>query len=181
MATRSLSRVMRRRWVSRRALLRGIGMDSVHAAAKTTPKSCSDVPDDVSRSSRSRSSPARWGRMRFSPSCCSRCCGCSSSTCRSHTGYGGRLPETTACSISPAAPWCTSMPASPGWSPRCAVKRRGYGTENLAPYDLSLAVIGTGCLGSAGSGSTAARRSAPFRALVAIVRNASCGVRGALT
>jgi Amt family ammonium transporter len=28
----------------------------------------------------------------------------------------------------------------------CDGPRRGYGTENLSPYDLSLAVIGTGLL-----------------------------------
>ena len=60
---------------------------------------------------------------------------------------GGFLGSRRACSISPAAPWCISMPASPAWSPRYVLgARRGYGTENLAPYDLSLAVIGTGLL-----------------------------------
>jgi Amt family ammonium transporter len=37
-------------------------------------------------------------------------------------------------------------------------RRHGYGTENLAPFDLSLAVIGTGMLGSDGSASMAGRR-----------------------
>ena len=36
-------------------------------------------------------------------------------------------------------------------------KRSGYGSENLSPHNLSLAVIGTGLFGSAGSASTAAR------------------------
>ena len=43
-------------------------------------------------------------------------------------------------------------------------KRYGYGTDNFAPHDLSLAVIGTGLLGSAGLDSMAGRRSAPARA-----------------
>jgi Amt family ammonium transporter len=61
-------------------------------------------------------------------------------------------------------------------------KRRGYGTENLAPYDLSMAVIGTGLLwvgwfgfngGSAlGSGS---------RASMAIVATHLAASAGALT
>jgi len=41
-------------------------------------------------------------------------------------------------------------------------KRYGYGSDNFRPFDLSLAVIGTGLLWSAGSASTAARRSAPI-------------------
>ena len=34
-----------------------------------------------------------------------------------HWVWGGGLLRPTACSISPAARWCTSMPASPAWSP----------------------------------------------------------------
>jgi len=61
-------------------------------------------------------------------------------------------------------------------------KRRGYGTENLAPYDLSLAVIGTGLLwvgwfgfngGSAGSAGS--------RAGFAIVATHLAACAGALT
>lgn len=43
-------------------------------------------------------------------------------------------------------------------------RRHGYGSDNLSPYDLSLAVIGTGLLWVGWSASTAARRSAPTRA-----------------
>ena len=61
-------------------------------------------------------------------------------------------------------------------------KRRGYGTENLAPYDLSLAVIGTGLLwvgwfgfngGSAGGAGS--------RAAMAIVATHLAACAGALT
>ena len=39
------------------------------------------------------------------------------------------------------------MPGSPASSRAYVIgKRRGYGSENFAPYDLSLAVIGTGLL-----------------------------------
>ena len=39
-----------------------------------------------------------------------------------------------ACSTSPAAPWCTSMPASPASSPRWSwASARGYGKEAMAP------------------------------------------------
>ena len=51
------------------------------------------------------------------------------------------------CSTSPAAPSCTSTPASPGLM--CALvlgKRVGYGTDNMAPYNLSYAVIGASLL-----------------------------------
>jgi ammonia channel protein AmtB len=60
---------------------------------------------------------------------------------------GGFLGAAWACSISPAALVVhLNPPASAAWSrPRCSA-RHGYGTENLAPFDLSLAVIGTGLL-----------------------------------
>ena len=54
-----------------------------------------------------------------------------------HWVWGGGFLGPRACSISPAARWCISMPASAGWSPLIVLgARRGYGTENLAPYDL---------------------------------------------
>ena len=50
-------------------------------------------------------------------------------------------------STSPAAPWCTSTPASPALV-CCLVlgKRVGYGTDNMAPYNLAYAVIGASLL-----------------------------------
>jgi Amt family ammonium transporter len=39
-------------------------------------------------------------------------------------------------------------------------KRLGYGTDNMAPYNLTFAVIGAACCGWAGSASTPARRVA---------------------
>ena len=57
--------------------------------------------------------------------------------------------------------------------------RRGYGTDNLAPYDLSLAVIGTGLLwvgwfGFNGGSALGANSRAGF----AIARDASRRLRG---
>ena len=52
-----------------------------------------------------------------------------------------------ACSTSPAARWCISTPASPGLV--CALvlgKRVGYGSDNMAPYNLAYAVIGASLL-----------------------------------
>ena len=61
-------------------------------------------------------------------------------------------------------------------------KRRGYGTENLAPYDLSLAVIGTGLLWVGWFGfNGGSALGAGSRALDGDRRDASCGGAGALT
>ncbi|MGB9367125.1 MAG: ammonium transporter [Xanthobacteraceae bacterium] len=61
-------------------------------------------------------------------------------------------------------------------------KRRGYGTENLAPYDLSLAVIGTGLLwvGWFGFNGGSALGAGP-RASMAIVATHLAASAGALT
>ena len=61
-------------------------------------------------------------------------------------------------------------------------KRRGYGTENLAPYDLSLAVIGTGLLwvGWFGFNGGSALSASP-RASMAIVSTHLAASAGALT
>ena len=61
--------------------------------------------------------------------------------------------------------------------------RVGFGRENLSPFDLSLAVVGRGCSGSAGSASTAVRRSPPiparslrlWRRILPPARARSCG------
>jgi Amt family ammonium transporter len=61
-------------------------------------------------------------------------------------------------------------------------KRRGYGTENLAPYDLSMAVIGTGLLwvGWFGFNGGSALSAGP-RAAMAIVATHLAASAGALT
>jgi Amt family ammonium transporter len=61
-------------------------------------------------------------------------------------------------------------------------KRRGYGTENLAPYDLSMAVIGTGLLwvGWFGFNGGSALSASP-RASMAIVATHLAASAGALT
>ena len=62
----------------------------------------------------------------------------------SPTGWGA---INWACSTSPAAPWCTSTPASPAWCAALVLgKRVGYGTDNMAPYNLAYAVIGASLL-----------------------------------
>jgi Amt family ammonium transporter len=61
-------------------------------------------------------------------------------------------------------------------------KRRGYGTENLAPYDLSLAVIGTGLLWVGWFGfNGGSALSASSRASMAIVSTHLAASAGALT
>ena len=61
-------------------------------------------------------------------------------------------------------------------------KRRGYGTENLAPYDLSLAVIGTGLLWVGWFGfNGGSALGAGGRASMAIVSTHLAACAGALT
>jgi ammonium transporter, Amt family len=61
-------------------------------------------------------------------------------------------------------------------------KRRGYGTENLAPYDLSLAVIGTGLLWVGWFGfNGGSALGAGSRASFAIVSTHLAACAGALT
>src|SRR3954453_5270573 len=61
-------------------------------------------------------------------------------------------------------------------------KRRGYGTENLAPYDLSMAVIGTGLLWVGWFGfNGGSALSAGSRAAFSIVATPPAASAGALT
>ena len=61
-------------------------------------------------------------------------------------------------------------------------KRRGYGTDNLAPYDLSLAVIGTGLLWVGWFGfNGGSALGANSRAAFAIVATHLAACAGALT
>ena len=61
-------------------------------------------------------------------------------------------------------------------------KRRGYGTENLAPYDLSMAVIGTGLLWVGWFGfNGGSALGAGSRAAMAIVATHLAASTGALT
>jgi Amt family ammonium transporter len=61
-------------------------------------------------------------------------------------------------------------------------KRRGYGTENLAPYDLSMAVIGTGLLWVGWFGfNGGSALGASSRATMAIVVTHLAACAGALT
>ena len=75
------------------------------------------------------------------------------------------------------------MPASPDWSrPIVLGARRGYGSENLAPYDLSLAVIGTGLLWVGWFGfNGGSALGANSRAAMAIVATHLAASAGAFT
>ena len=93
-------------------------------------------------------------------------CGRSSVYCADRAlGLGAeRLArQRAACSTSPAAPSCTSTPASPGSLPRwCWASASGYGNEAMPPHNLVLTrdrVLR--CSGSAGSASTPAPRWRP--------------------
>ena len=59
----------------------------------------------------------------------------------------GLIFSAGAPSTSPAAPWCTSTPASPAWSARCVIgKRTGYGKELMPPHSLTLTMVGASLL-----------------------------------
>ena len=100
-----------------------------------------------------------------------------------HWVWGGGFLAMQACSISPAARWCTSMPASPASSRALVLgTRRGYGSDNFAPYDLSLAVIGTGLLWVGWFGfNGGSALAAGSRAVFAIVATHLAASMGALT
>ena len=81
------------------------------------------------------------------------------------------------------ASWCICRPARAVWSRHKVLgKRHGYGSENLSPFDLSLAVIGTGLLwvgwfGFNGGSALAANS----RAVMAIIATHLAACAGALT
>src|SRR3954470_6618426 len=61
-------------------------------------------------------------------------------------------------------------------------KRRGFGEENLAPYDLTMAVVGTGLLGGGWFGfNGGSALSAGPRACMAILVTHLAACAGALT
>ena len=71
--------------------------------------------------------------------------------CHMVWGKGGlfnwALGGKSRCWISPAAPWCTSVPASRRWSARwCSGKRVGFPHEPMLPHNVVLSLIGTGLL-----------------------------------
>ena len=64
-----------------------------------------------------------------------------------HWVWGGGFLGASACWILPAASWCICSAGAGGLvAAKVLGRRHGYGTENLSPFDLSLAVIGTGLL-----------------------------------
>ena len=133
-----------------RVLLHGMAMDSISPLAKTIPESLFMIYQmTFAIITVALVAGSVADRMRFSAFLLF-CVAVAAAGLRADRalGLGRRLPrQPRACSISPAARWCISTPASPAWSPPIMLgARRGYGTENLAPYDLSLAVIGTGLL-----------------------------------
>ena len=67
---------------------------------------------------------------------------------RAH-GLGGRraVCSSSARSISPAGRWCTSIPASPGWSASLSPGRAiGHLKEAMPPHSLALTMVGAGLL-----------------------------------
>jgi ammonium transporter, Amt family len=168
-----------------RIFLRGIGMDSAHSAAKTIPESLfmiyqmtfaiitvalvAGAVADRMRFSAFVLFSVLWLLIVYVP--------------LAHWVWGGGFLQTYGV-LDFAGGTVVHINAGVAGLVAAIVlgKRRGYGTENLAPYDLSMAVIGTGLLwvgwfgfngGSAlGSGS---------RASMAIVATHLAASAGALT
>src|SRR3989440_10822936 len=132
-----------------RALLHGIGMDSVSPHAKTIPESLfmiyqmtfaiitvalvSGAVADRMRFSAFVLFSILWLLVIYVP--------------LAHWVWGGGFLQTMGVLDFPGG---TVVHINAGVAGLIAAlvlgKRRGYGTENLAPYDLSMAVIGTGLL-----------------------------------
>ena len=96
---------------------------------------------------------------------------------------GGFLAQPWACWISPAVSSCICRAGIGGLvAAKVMGRRHGYGTENLSPFDLSLAVMGTGLLwvgwfGFNGGSALAANS----RAVMAITATHLAACAGALT
>ena len=132
-----------------RVLLLGIGMDSVSPLAKTIPETLFMIYQMTFAIITVRSSPAR-----SRTACASRRSCCSRSLWLfivyvplAHWVWGGGFLQS--CGVLDFAGG-TVVHINAGVAGLVAAlvlgKRRGFGNENLAPYDLSLAVIGTGLL-----------------------------------
>src|SRR5205085_11923102 len=132
-----------------RVLLLGIGMDSVNAAAKTIPESLfmlyqmtfaiitvaliSGAVADRMRFSAFLLFSTLWLFVVYVP--------------LAHWVWGGGFLQTLGL-LDFAGGTVVHINAGIAGLVAALVlgKRRGYGNENLAPYDLSMAVIGTGLL-----------------------------------
>src|ERR1051325_1818497 len=168
-----------------RALLHGIGMDSVSPFAKTIPESLfmiyqmtfaiitvalvSGAVADRMRFSAFLLFSALWLFVVYVP--------------LAHWVWGGGFLQTMGVLDFAGG---TVVHINAGVAGLVAAlmlgKRRGYGTENLAPYDLSMAVIGTGLLwvGWFGFNGGSALSAGP-RASMAIVATHLAASAGALT
>src|SRR5215213_3094052 len=168
-----------------RIFLRGIGMDSVHAAAKTIPESLFMIYQmTFAIITVALVAGAVADRMRFSafvlfailwlfivyvP--------------LAHWVWGGGFLQTMGV-LDFAGGTVVHINAGVAGLVAALVlgKRRGYGTENLAPYDLSMAVIGTGLLWVGWLGfNGGSALGAGSRASMAIVATHLAACAGALT
>jgi ammonium transporter, Amt family len=168
-----------------RALLRGIGIDSVSPLAKTIPESLfmiyqmtfaiitvalvSGAVADRMRFSAFLLFSALWLLVVYVP--------------LAHWVWGGGFLQTMGL-LDFAGGTVVHINAGIAGLVAALVlgKRRGYGAENLAPYDLSMAVVGTGLLwvGWFGFNGGSALAAGP-RASMAIVATHLAACAGALT
>ncbi len=170
-----------------RVFLNGIGDGLDQPAGEDHPGSAVHaLPDDL------RGHHGGAGRRARSPTACGSRPSCwfcallaAGGLCAARAlGVGRRLPRRrTACSISPAVWWCISMPASRASSlPACSASAAAMARDNLAPYDLSLAVIGTGLLWVGWFGfNGGSALGAGSRAVMAITSTHLAACAGALT
>lgn len=97
-----------------------------------------DLPDDLcGHHRRAGGGIGRPTACAFHPTSCFASAGLHLCTSRWRTGSGAAaFSRRPACSISPAALWFISAPGTAGLVAAVVMgRRRGYGTENLAPYD----------------------------------------------
>ena len=169
-----------------RVLLRGMGMDAISPLAKTIPEAVFMIYQmtfAVITVALVAGSVA--DRMRFSAFLWFvGAAGCCWSMCRSRIGSGAAASSATAGVLDFAGGTVVHLNAGIAGLVAAYVlgTRRGYGTDNLAPYDLSLAVIGTGLLwvgwfGFNGGSALGANSRAGF----AIVATHLAACAGALT
>jgi len=164
-----------------RWFLAGITMDSVNPAAKTIPEALFmlyQMTFAIITVALVAGSVA--DRMRFSAYLLFSIAGSFSPIVPlAHWVWGGGFLASMVCWISPAASSCIFSAGVSGLVAAKVMGRRyGYGSENLSPFDLSLAVVGTGLLWVGWFGfNGGSALGANSRAVMAIIATHLCSLR----
>ena len=168
-----------------RLFLRGIGLDTVHSAAKTIPEMLFMIYQITFAIITVALIAGRLHRMGFSAFVWFAMLWLLIVYVPIAHGVwgGGFLMHRRACSTSRAARWCISMPASPDSSPPMwSATATATAPTTSRPTILSLAVIGTGLLWVGWFGfNGGSALGADSRAVLAIVATHLAAAVGALT